>query len=96
MSKRGERHVFREIIKHHAIIGGSTQRQARIQLEYFFEFIAHVVERDGRCFIPGFGTFIATTRKARLGRNPVNGDAIWLPETKSVRFRPSKRGVFGR
>jgi hypothetical protein len=49
----------------------------------------------GRAHIPGVGAFHATTRKARRVRNPATGELMMLPETKSVRFKPSKGGVFG-
>jgi nucleoid DNA-binding protein len=60
-----------------------------------FEIIADSLRRRGRAYIPGVGTFHATTRKARRVRNPATGELMMLPETKSVRFKPSKGGVFG-
>ncbi|MCC6719460.1 MAG: HU family DNA-binding protein [Acetobacteraceae bacterium] len=38
----------------------------------------------------GFGTFATATRKASTGRNPRTGDAIAIPESTSVRFKPGK------
>ena len=39
--------------------------------------------------IPGFGSFIVSTRVRRIGRNPQTGEAIEVPETRAVRFRPA-------
>lgn len=60
-----------------------------------FALIAADLEATGRSRVPGVGTFYATTRKARRVRNPVTKELMMLPETKSVRFKPSKGGVFG-
>jgi DNA-binding protein HU-beta len=38
----------------------------------------------------GFGAFIVAERKAGKGRDPRTGAEIDIPESKSVRFRPSK------
>ena len=38
----------------------------------------------------GFGTFKATKRKARTGRNPQTGRAIKIPARKVPVFRPGK------
>lgn len=38
----------------------------------------------------GFGTFATAVRKASTGRNPRTGEAIAVPESTSVRFKPGK------
>ena len=38
----------------------------------------------------GFGTFTATERKARTGRNPHTGATLQIPAKRIVRFRASK------
>lgn len=37
----------------------------------------------------GFGTFKPVVRAERVGRNPATGEALTIPETKTVRFVPS-------
>jgi nucleoid DNA-binding protein len=39
-----------------------------------------VLERGENVKIPGFGTFVVRTKRARKGRNPHTGDEITLPE----------------
>ena len=41
-------------------------------------------------YLHGFGTFDVRIRDARRGRNPRTGEAIALPATATMRFRPSK------
>ena len=38
----------------------------------------------------GFGTFSVKKRKARVGRNPQNGEQIKIPAKKVVRFTAGK------
>jgi len=38
----------------------------------------------------GFGTFVATEREARTGRNPRTGVAIKIAKAKVPKFRPGK------
>jgi len=38
----------------------------------------------------GFGSFGRARRTARLGRNPVTGQSIEIPESMVIRFRPGK------
>jgi DNA-binding protein HU-beta len=36
----------------------------------------------------GFGTFLASSRKARMGRNPQTGEPLQIPASKFPKFRP--------
>ncbi len=38
----------------------------------------------------GFGSFSTGARAARVGRNPVTGEAMQLPAAKTVKFTPGK------
>lgn len=38
----------------------------------------------------GFGTFMVSNRKARVGRNPQTGEEISIPARKVPVFRPGK------
>lgn len=48
------------------------------------------LEKDGKVAIVGFGTFRRSMRKARIGRNPITGEALSIPASQSVRFVVSK------
>ena len=40
--------------------------------------------------ITGFGVFKAKTRKSRVGRNPLTGEQINIPERRSISFKAGK------
>lgn len=56
--------------------------------------MADALERGERVKITGFGSFVLRDKAARLGRNPLTGDAIPISARRVVTFRPSK--VFKR
>lgn len=45
--------------------------------------------KDGEVSIKGFGTFKVKHNKARKGRNPKTGEAIDIPASKGLSFKPS-------
>jgi len=53
--------------------------------------IRQKVLEDGRYSIRNFGIFKLVHRKARVGRNPQNGEPIQIPEKDVVKFVPSKK-----
>ncbi|MCL6428546.1 DNA-binding protein HU 1 [Spiroplasma sp. JKS002669] len=57
-------------------------------LDSFFDLIVKKVSED-KINLP-IGTFKLATRKARVGRNPQNGEEIQIPASKSLKFRASK------
>ena len=67
---------------------------ARHMLEVVFGRIFSTIESSlsegGLVAIHGFGTFSVKTRAARQGRNPRTGEAISIPESRVVVFKPAK------
>ena len=55
----------------------------------FFEF-SEALSRGENIEIRGFGTYKVTTRKARIGRNPKNSEAVQIPEKKAIKWKMSK------
>ena len=47
-------------------------------------------DRGEAVTLRGFGTFKMTERAARTGRNPQTGEAMEIPASKRVSFKPSK------
>jgi nucleoid DNA-binding protein len=47
--------------------------------------------KEERVNISGFGTFSASTRQARTGRNPKTGESIQIAASRSARFKPGKQ-----
>ncbi len=87
--------IYAGILREVAAAVGVTQRQARGVVESLFLKAAREVEIEGRFEIHGVGVFLVRTRKARTIRNPVTKALMQLPATRTVGFRPTKRGVFG-
>ena len=56
-----------------------------------FKVIASELKKQGKMTCSSFGTFRVSKRKARAGRNPRTGEPIRIEESKSVRFKPSKK-----
>ncbi len=54
-----------------------------------FDILSKGIKKDKRFTYPGFGTFTVRNRKTRKGRNPQTGEAITIPASKTVGFRPS-------
>lgn len=52
--------------------------------------IQDAVVSGDRVQLVGFGTFEATTRAAREGRNPATGESISIPKSKAPRFKSGK------
>lgn len=63
-----------------------------------FAAISAGLRREGRYVHPGFGTFAVHVTQARPGRNPQTGEAIEIPRSETVRFKPARelKDVIGR
>ena len=59
-------------------------------LNGYLKAIQESLTTDGKLTLTGFGTFSATERKERKGRNPQTGEEITIPAGKLVKFKPSK------
>jgi DNA-binding protein HU-beta len=40
--------------------------------------------------ISGFGTFLVSERKGRIGRNPKTGESIEIAPSRAAKFKPGK------
>lgn len=52
-----------------------------------FELIRDAVANGENVSIIGFGSFAASERKARAGRNPKTGEMIEIPASRGVSFK---------
>jgi DNA-binding protein HU-beta len=67
---------------------GSKKETAAL-VQAVFDSLATAI-RDGKRFsFPGFGTFNVKDRAARQGRNPRTGEAIQIPASRTVSFKPA-------
>ena len=79
-----------ELIKSIASKTGMTKADSGKALNAVFSSMKESLKNEGRIYIPGFGTFKVTERKARKGRNPRTGETISIPAKKYVHFKPGK------
>ena len=52
--------------------------------------IADALKAGEKVSLQSLGIFEISDRAARQGRNPATGEAIQIPASKSVKFRPAK------
>ncbi len=67
-----------------------SKAQAARALESVISGITASLTRAERVTISGFGTFSASRRKSRVGRNPQTGEPINIPARTVARFTPGK------
>jgi DNA-binding protein HU-beta len=72
-----------------ALGNDATKRAADEALEAVLSSIVSGVKKDKKVQIIGFGTFEVKERAKRSGRNPKTGEAMEIPASKSVGFKPS-------
>ena len=77
--------------------GDLPKAKADAVLDAVFSAIEGALKQKQEVRLTGFGTFSLTSRKATTGRNPRTGEAIDIPESTSVRFKPGKtlKGAVG-
>jgi len=56
----------------------------------FFDIIKNTLKKKETVKLVGFGTFTASERKARTGRNPHTGEEIQIPACVLPKFKPGK------
>jgi DNA-binding protein HU-beta len=69
---------------------GITKMQANAALDSFIDAVTRTLKADGKVKLVGFGTFDSYKRKARVGRNPGNGDVIKIKARRVARFKAGK------
>jgi nucleoid DNA-binding protein len=70
--------------------GRLSKAYATDAIDSMIDIILETVQNNENVKISGFGTFGLKVRKARVGRNPKNGETIEVPASNSIRFAPSK------
>ena len=79
-----------ELIDHIAQQADMSKAAASRALEAAIDAITDALKNGDSVSLVGFGTFVATEREARTGRNPRTGDAIKIDKAKVPKFRPGK------
>ena len=79
-----------ELIDHIAQQADISKAAASRALEAAIDAITDTLKKGDSVSLVGFGTFVASEREARTGRNPRTGVAIKIAKAKIPKFRPGK------
>jgi len=66
-----------------------TKHDAERTISAFFELVVASAKKGEKVSWPGFGSFTASTRKARTGRNPRTGEPVEVPASMAIKFSAS-------
>lgn len=69
---------------------GLTKKAAQDAMEAMMEAVMTSISKGDSVTLTGFGTFKASNRAARNGRNPQTGQVIKIPARTVPVFRPGK------
>ena len=70
---------------------GMTQKETERILDIMLDSMTEALKSGDKVQLVGFGALEVKSRAARTGRNPVTGEAIQLPVSKTPMFRAGKR-----
>lgn len=79
-----------EVIEKVAKDAKLTKRAAKDAVESTFTTIETALRKGDKVVFSGFGTFLVRSRRTRVGRNPKTGQALQLPNMKTIGFIASK------
>ncbi len=69
---------------------GTSKADAVKAIDCVFDAIAGALRSGDDVQMTGFGSFSVASRAARQGRNPRNGQAIWIAASKQPKFKAGK------
>jgi DNA-binding protein HU-beta len=78
-----------ELLESIASSTGVTRSQAETVLSQFFSTVTQAAKRGDKAGWPGFGSFSASKRGARTGRNPRTGEPVKIAASTGIKFSPS-------
>jgi len=81
----------RELILAVAQSAELTHKQAAKAVDAMVGAIEGALAKGQTVALVGFGTFSLTRRAARTARNPRTGEAVMVPASKTLHFKPSKK-----
>ena len=75
-----------ELIEVIASDASITKAQAQAALDAFVSNVQRSLKSGGKVTLARFGTFSASARGERMGRNPQTGQPIRIPATRVAKF----------
>ncbi len=82
-----KKEVIKEVAAKHTDF---TQKEISEIVDEVLEVIKENLVKGDKVLFAGFGSFEATERAAREGRNPKTGDTVIIPSCKVPKFKPGK------
>ena len=79
-----------ELIEAVANDANITKAQAQAAMDAFTSNVKKALKSGDKVTLVGFGTFSASTRAARMGRNPQTGQPIQIPKRRVAKFSAGK------
>jgi len=79
-----------EVIESLSTRTGMEKREVKRFLECLTELVEDAMRNGGEVPLKGLGKFKVQHRKARVGRNPLTGDAIQIPAKTVGKFTIAK------
>jgi DNA-binding protein HU-beta len=67
-----------------------TKQQAEKVLNALVDSVQEALSKGDSVTLVGFGTFTVMSRAARKGRNPQTGREIFIPASKTAKFKAGK------
>ena len=81
----------RDIVLRIANRTGLPQNDVKQMVQTFLDEIIEVLSEGHKVEFRDFGVFHVIKRRARMGRNPRNGEKVFVPAKRSVNFRMGRR-----
>ncbi len=79
-----------DLIERVATEADLSKAAATRAIDAFLKGISSALKKGDVATLVGFGSFYIGKRKARMGRNPKNGEAIKIKAAKVPKFRAGK------
>ena len=69
---------------------GITKKDVKVMVEAMLSTLKEAFLNEERVELRGFGIFQTKLRKGKKGKNPRTNEDIYIPDKKTVVFKPSK------
>lgn len=79
-----------ELVEAMATEMNESKAMAGVALDAFINIVTKTLKKNGEVRLVGFGTFLATKRKATTGRNPQTGATIKIAASIQPKFKAGK------
>jgi len=78
-----------ELVDAVAEAAGVSKADAERTISAYWDTVVGVVKADGKTSWPGIGSFSASHRAARTGRNPQTGEPVQIGASTAMKFTAS-------